>query len=263
MSITAINKLMKSEVKKTSFIFILALIAIAALAVRLIHLYGSPMETRDGIGYINFTRQWFEGGSAALPSFGRMKPPLLCYLGKMLMYCRLSAATALLTLNLACGVLMVIPAYLIGHTLYDDREAGLWLAGISAVMPPLVSMSCTRERECLYLFLMFWIVWSWIMAMKRRRESFFAALSGILSVLAVYCRYEAVEFLLFSAVALPVAGMFPHWQWKRAGRLLLSVGSGSLAMALLLAVLPGMPDIWQIFYNRIYGICLGTSLNPL
>ena len=234
-----------------------------ALALRLIHLYGSPMETRDGIGYINFTRQWFEQGGAALPSFGRMKPPLLCYLGKTLMYCRLSAAAALLTINLTCGVLMLLPAYLIGRTLYDDAEAGLWMAGFTAVMPPLVSMSCTRERECVYLFLMFWIVWLWIMTIKHRRERACAAISGVLAVIAVYCRYEAVELLMFTVAALPISALFPRWQWRRAGGVLLWAWAGVAVGALLMLALPGMPDIWQIFYSRIYGQCLGTSLNPL
>ena len=27
------------------------------------------METRDGIGYIQFTQRWFEEGTAALPAF--------------------------------------------------------------------------------------------------------------------------------------------------------------------------------------------------
>ena len=254
---------MTFESKRFSFPLIFVATLFFALAVRLIHLYGSPMETRDGIAYVNFTQQWFEQGSAALPSFGRMKPPLFCYLGKTLMFLHLSAATALLAINLACGVLMLIPAYWMGRTLYDDREAGLWFAGVTAVMPPLVAMSCTRERECMYLFLMFWIVLLWIWVIKRHREKLCAVLSGGVSVLAVYCRYEALELLLFSVAALPIIGLFPRWRWRRAAILLGAVLLGIAIGGLLMLVLPGMPNIWQIFYSRVYGQCLGTSFNPL
>ena len=179
------------------------------------------------------------------------------------MYCRMSAATALLSINMLCGVLMVVPAYLIGKTVYDDRKAGLWFAGFTAVMPPLVVFSCSRIREGLYLFFVFWIVWAWIMVEKRRRERVCAMLCGALSVAAVYCRYEAVELLVFAFVSLPIIGLFPKWQWRRAGWILLSFVCGTAAAVMALGLLPGLPSIVQIFYSRIYGICLGTSLNPL
>ena len=245
------------------FVGVLLFIALAALAIRLAHLYVCPMEKRDGIGYTFFTQQWFEQGDAALPSFGQMKPPLFCYLGRALMYCRMSAAAALLTINMVCGVLMVVPAYLIGNAIYDDRKAGLWFAGFTAVMPPLVHFSCFRLREGLYLFFVFWIVWAWIMVIKRRRENFCAALCGALSVAAIYCRYEAAELLVFAFVSLPIIGLFPNWQWRRAAWIWASVTCGIIAAMVMFWSLPGLPNIVQIFYNRIYGICLGTSFNPL
>ncbi|MCI5779189.1 MAG: glycosyltransferase family 39 protein [Lentisphaeria bacterium] len=243
---------------------ILPLLMLGALAVRLIYLAEAPMETRDGISYVNFTRQWFEMGQAAIPSFDRVPPPLFCYLGRGMMFLGLSAATALLTINMTCGVLLLIPAYLIGKSIYDDRSAGFRFAGFAAVMPPLVEFSCIRLRESLYLFLVFWVVSLWIMAIRsRRRGEWFAALCGALAVIAIYCRYEALELLAFVVLSLPVIGLFPHWQWRRAAVIALFVAGGVIVAAALMHVLPGMPDVLRVFYNRIYAQCLGTSLNPL
>ena len=179
------------------------------------------------------------------------------------MYCRMSAATALLTINMLCGVLMVIPAYLVANTIYNDRKAGLCFACVTAVMPPLVVFSCSRLREGLYLYLVFWFAWAWIMVVKHHRERYCAALCGALSVAAIYCRYEAVELLVFAFFSLPLLGLFPKWQWRRAAWIGSSVTCGIIAAVVILWLLPGLPGIIPIFYNRIYGICLGTSFNPL
>lgn len=242
---------------------ILLCIMLAALAIRLVHLYVCPMEDRDGIEYINFTQRWFEQGDAALPSFGNMKPPLFCYLGRTLMYFHASAETSLLVINMFCGVLMVVPAFLIGRTIYNDHKAGLWFAGLTAVMPPLVVFSCTRIREGLYLFFVFWFIWAWIMVVKRCREKFCATLCGVLSIFAVYCRYEAVELVVFAFLSLPIIGLFPNRQWRKTAWIWLCGTCGMIAAAAVLWLLPGLPSIIQIFHSRIYGICLGTSFNPL
>ena len=244
--------------------FILSILMLGALAVRLIYLAEAPMETRDGISYVNFTQRWFESGRAALPSFDRTSPPLFCYLGRGMMFLGLSASTALLTINMTCGVLLLIPAYLIGKHIYDDRNAGLWFAGFAAVMPPLVEFSCVRLRESLYLFLVFWIVSLWVMTIRCRcRGEWAAALCGASAVVATYCRYEALELLAFVALSLPIIGLFPKWQWRRATMIALAVAGGVIVAAAVMHWLPGMPDILRVFYNRIYAQCLGTSINPL
>ena len=233
----------------------LALLMLAALAVRLVHWHVYPMESRDGIYYVQFLQHWFEAGNDGLPAFGRMPPPLFCYLGRALMYCHVSAATALLSINMLCGVLTVVPAYLIGRTIYDDGRAGLWFAGFAAVMPPLVAFSCTRIRECLYLFCVFWFVWAWIMTVKHRRERVCALLCGAISVIAMHCRYEAAELFLFALGSLPIAGLFPNWRWRRCGVIALCVLFGAVVTVSVMRLLPGMPDIFQIFYSQLRVRC--------
>ena len=241
------------------WLFLLAL----AVACRIIFLIGNPIEPRDGISYVEFTQRWFELGEDGLPTMLQMAPPLFCYLGRSLMYCNLSASTALLAINFSCGVLLLIPAFLIGKNLYRSNSAGWWLAGFTAVMPPLVEFSCIRLREGLYLFFIFWLAYCWIMAVKQEKQAVYTALCGAFSLLAVYCRYEALELVVFTVCSLPFCALFPRWQWRRMWWSILWVWCGVILAALIVGNLPGMPDIWKIFYNRIYMQCLGTSLNPL
>ena len=239
------------------------LIITAAMILRVVYAVLHPIETRDGIWYINFTQKWFEAGDAALPVYETMSPPLYCYLGKNLMYCGLSAAEALLYINMICGILLLIPAYLIGRYIYNDRNAGLWFAAFAAVMPPLVEYSCVRLREGLYLFLLFWIVCLWIMALKRINWKLNAFIGGCLCIPALYCRYEAWEMFPFMLLGLPLVMLFPNWKWKEALGSAGFVLLGIVVAGVIFYFLPGMPNIFNILFNRIFAQCLGTSLNPL
>ena len=243
---------------------ILGLLMLFALVVRLVYLYLNPMETRDGIYYIRFTQGWFERGAAALPSFARMPPPLYCYMGKMLMYLGLGASQALLLINLFFGVATLVPAYFVGKTIYDDRKAGLWFASFTAVLPPLVTYSCTRTRECIYLFFLFWIAALWIIAIRTKwRPWLCSALCGAMVSIAMHCRYEAFELLPFVVIGLPASVLIPSRQWKKSLLVLSGAITGVLIALAVMMLLPGMPNIVRIFYNQVYAQCLGTSLNPL
>lgn len=221
------------------------------------------METRDGIGYILFTQQWFEEGGAALPDFLQTQPPLFCYLSRALMFTGLSAAAATQLINLTAGTLLLIPVYLTGKTLFDDKHAGLWLGTFAAVMPPLVKYSCERLREGLYFFFAFWIICVWLYAVKQIRPALNAFLCGMLAVLSLLCRYEALELLVFCGITLPAAAFFPHFAWKKALKTGSMFALGALLGIIAIRLLPGMPDIFTIFMNRIWSQCLGTSINPV
>ena len=249
--------------KKHSTRAVLGLLMVLALAVRLVYLHLNPLVSRDGIHYILFTREWFAHGSAALPSFARMPPPLFCYLGRALMYLGIDAACGLGIINMFFGVATLIPAYLIGRTLYDDRKAGLWLAAFAAVAPPLVTFSCLKERECLYVFMLFWVVWLWTMVVREKQQMRSATGCGAAVIIAMYCRYEAIELLPFAILGLPLSVLIPSRQWKRSLQVLGCAAGGAVCALVVMLLLPGMPNIIRIFYNQFYAQCLGTSLNPL
>jgi membrane protein len=234
-----------------------------ALAVRLFYCWSHPMETRDGIGYIQFTQRWFEEGTAALPAFLQTQPPLFCYLSRALMFIGLSAEAATQLVNLSAGTLLLIPVYFAGKLLFNDKRAGLWLGALSAVMPTLVKYSCERLREGLYFFFAFWVICFWLHAVKQSRPMQNAFLCGLCAVLSLLCRYEALELLVFCGIGLPAAIFFPDRAWKNALKAGFVFVLGALLGVAVIRLLPGMPDILTIFVNRIWSQCLGTSINPV
>ena len=242
---------------------VLALLMLFALAVRLIYLWGHPLESRDGIGYIRFVQDWYERGAAALPDFLSTKPPLFCYLSRSLMYLGVDVQSATLAVSLAAGVLVLIPIYISGRALWKERAAAVWLCALASVLPVFVRYSCLRLREGLYLLSTFSVVCAWILAMKRIHMFRSAAVCGFLAVIALLCRYEAAELLFCGALTLPFAALFPGWRWKAAGRMVLAYGAGVVFGIALILMLPGMPNMWAIYFNRVWSHCLGTFINPL
>lgn len=242
---------------------ILATLMLFALGIRLIRLWGHPLEFRDGLYYIQFTQEWFDRGAAALPEYLSIKPPLYCYLSRALMYLGFTASAATLTVSLVSGVLLLIPVYITGRVLWKERSAAVWLTLFASGMPVLVRYSCTRLREGLYLFFTFSAVCAWILAIRKIHPLRGAACCAFLSMLNLMCRYEAAEILVTAAVTLPVAALLPAWRWKEAGKVVLALGCGVLAGAAVMAFLPGMPNLLVIYFSRIYMQCLGTLINPL
>jgi len=221
------------------------------------------METRDGIGYIQFIQRWFDEGPAFFSAYLHIQPPLFCYLSRALMFSGLSAETATLLVNLTAGTLSLVPIYLTGKVLFRDKNAGLWLCALAAVMPTLVKYSCERLREGLFFFFAFWIICVWFYAIKRIHLTLNSFCCGMIATLSLLCRYEALELLLFCGISLPVAVFFPNSDWKTALRAELTFAVGVLFGVILIRILPGMPDILFIFINRIWSQCLGFSINPV
>ena len=241
----------------------LLLVLLVAAIVRGIYLFNHPLETRDGILYIEFIRDWFARGDAAIPEFLQTQPPLYCYLSRILMYCNLSAEASSLSVNFAAGILLIIPIYFSGKLLFGGKKPGLQLALLAAVMPVLIKYSCIRLREGLYFFFLF-VTFNFLLhTLWGKRESICAFLCGLFATTALLARYEALEMLLFCGGGIFLCGFFPQVRWKK---ILLLTGIfllGVLAGIAVIKLLPGLPDITIIFINRIKAQWLGTSLNPI
>ena len=179
------------------------------------------------------------------------------------MYLGFSAESATLTVTLAAGVVLLIPVYVAGRALWKERAAAAWLCVLVAVMPVFVRYSCQRLREGLYLLFAMATVCAWLLAMKRIHMLRSAGVCGFLAVVNLLCRYEAAELLVVGALTLPFAALFPGWRWKLTGRMVLAFWGGVLCGAAVVFVLPGMPNIWAIYFNRVYMHCLGRFSNLL
>ena len=243
-------------------VFDILVICLAALAVRIGYLSLHPMESRDGILYTNFVRQWFLLGDAAIPDYTRIPPPLYCYTSRLLMYFGITAEIATILVSMVSGVLLFIPLYFAGRIFWGRRGA-FWCGILGTVFPPLVRFSCSRLREGVYYLFVFSAFAFFFYAAKRIRPALNYALCGAMCVLAIFSRYEAFELLLVVPAGIMLCSFFSEKSLKSTLVNLLSFGAAVVLTSLLLNYLPGMPDIITIFWNRIYLQCLGTFINPV
>ena len=236
---------------------------LVGFAARWIYICTHPMESRDGITYIEFIRDWYARGDAAIPDFLQTQPPLFCYLSRALMFCGLSAEAGSLTVNFVAGILLIIPVYFSGKLLFGGKKPGLFLALLAAVMPVLVKYSCVRLREGLYFFFLFTTLNFLLHVLWGKKELICAFLCGLFATTALLVRYEALEMLVFCGAGIFLCRFFPKPEWKKILFVLLLFLAGIAAGIAVIKLLPGMPDITAIFINRIKVQCFGTSLNPI
>jgi len=102
-----------------------------------------------------------------------------------------------------------------------------------------------------------------ILAIRKIHMLRSAAACAFLAILNLMCRYEAAEIFAVAAVTLPIAAFFQGGRWKMAARTLFAFLIGTLLGAAVVVALPGMPNMFAIYFSRIYLQCLGTSINPL
>lgn len=240
----------------------LALISLFALVVRLGYLWSHPMESRDGIGYMKFVKEWFLLGDAAIPDYTRIPPPLYCYTSKLLMHCGSSVESATLLVSMASGILLLTPLYFSGRIFWGRRGA-FWCGTFAAVFPPLVRFSCVRLREGIYYLFVFAAFTFFLYAAKRIKPVLNSGLCAAACVFAIYSRYEAFELFFIAPMGIAICSFFPEKRWKATFVNLLAFAVAGTAALFLLNHAPGMPDIITIFWNRIYLQCLGTFINPV
>lgn len=229
----------------------LLLIIIGALALRINYANTHPLETRDGIQYMEFCREWFEKADAALPYEMQGKPLLYQYTVRSLMFLNISVEEAALGLNLFVGALLLLPVYFSGKVLFEDSKAALGIVLLAAVMPPLVEYSAVRLRETFYFFFTAWSICFWLFSINgSKHRQIWTAFCGAAVCLATMCRFEGGELAIFCGVSLPVSEFFRRSGWMRsifAGGLF---AGGFAICALLLFLLPGMPNFILIYLQQ-------------
>ncbi|MCQ2379555.1 MAG: acyltransferase family protein [Victivallaceae bacterium] len=243
---------MKPPVAKTICRFLdVTMIAALAGAVRWFYAIHNPVESTDGITYMQMLRQSLTAGSD-VSAIGR--PSLYFYLTRLLYDAGMSVENAALAINLVAGSLLVIPVYLAGRALWRRHFPGLAAALFCAVMPKLVKYSCVRLRDGLYLFFVGWTIAFWSLAVRSERRwtgSAFSFLCGFAMAAGCMCRYEMLEFLPWVSLTLPVVALLARRDWR--GMLLYPVAalSGFVFGIAGFSLLPGMPPVWHSYLDRL------------
>lgn len=230
--------------------FGLAAVVFAAFLLRLAYAEINPMLTRDGIGYLEFCRNWRLAGDAALPFEMQGKPLLFQYLICVLMQYGLTAETAAQWINLIAGTLLVIPVYLAANVLFGRKPEAFCAAIFAAVMPPMVKYSVECLREGLYLFFSAWCLFALFQVLKKKGGPW-SFVCGIFVLLAMMCRFEALELVVICGIAIPVGVFFPEKKWQCAGTATLLFAAGIATACMLFLLLPGMPSPCEIYLNRL------------
>ena len=243
-------------------LFWLALIIILAIALRLFFLVSHPLETRDGLSYIEQTRQLFVDGEMQKQDPYLQAPPVMyCYFSKSLMHLGLTAEQSTLLVNFLAGIMLLIPIWLSGKVLFNgDKREALFLTLLAAVFPKLVKYSCERLREGLFLFFSAWTFYLLFYVMLRRKNTGVAAVfCGMSALLAMTCRYEALELVFFCFGSITIGVFMNEKKVLPPIKCALLFLFGLVIGFTFLNILPGFPNLIPTYLGRLrdlYYVCI-------
>ena len=176
----------------------LFLLVIIALIPRIIVFLQPQIITLDGTLYIKMAKLFSEGEYAGAPgSYFSLYPFLIFLVQKFIGDWELSGQLISITL----GTLTVIPVFLLGRSLYDEKIG--WLSAIFYItLPNLLKFDSQVIRDpVLWFFILFtvWLVWEG----KRKNRPIFFALASLSAGLGALTRVEG--FILLAVLTFYVA----------------------------------------------------------
>ena len=182
----------------------LALFGIVCLAtVMRVNAYrDDPALSRDGFLYLMQTEDILNG---KIKKNGQ--PQLYQWLvAQNIRLTGWSTEVAAVSVNIAAGVLGIIPIWLLARHLFVSLIPA-FLAAVGMVFwPPLVKISIEAQRESCYLLAFCWLLY-WLF--RHNQQSWFSAvLGGALLAVGTHFRWEMLEFI-------PIIGAMWGWQWFR------------------------------------------------
>jgi len=176
----------------------LFLLVIIALIPRIIVFLQPQIITIDGTLYIKMAKLFSEGKYAGAPgSYFSLYPFLIFLVQKFIGDWELSGQLISITL----GTLTVIPVFLLGRSLYDEKIG--WLSAIFYItLPNLLKFDSQVIRDpVLWFFILFtvWLVWEG----NRKNRPIFFALASLSAGLGALTRVEG--FILLAVLTFYVA----------------------------------------------------------
>jgi len=176
----------------------LFLLVIIALIPRIIVFLQPQIITLDGTLYIKMAKLFSEGNYGGTPgSYFSLYPFLIFLVQKVIGDWELSGQLISITL----GTLTVIPVFLLGRGLYDEKIG--WLSAIFYItLPNLLKFDSQVIRDpTLWFFVLFttWLVWEG----NKKKQSIFFALASLSAGLGALTRVEG--FIVWGALGFYIA----------------------------------------------------------
>lgn len=198
------------------------LVLVLAACVRALVLLVLPyVITTDGVRYVARAEQLAAGdwATAFAGADFNLFPLLMAWVHTLLSRAvPLTFEQAGLALNVVCGIVLIYYAYTIAEQ-YFGREAALVAGVYLALLPELVSVSCSVVREAPYLCVLLAACYLVLSAVREhdvgRWNVWRLSGAGALFVIAALLRLEALGILLCAGLTVCVAHLDAGW---RAGR---------------------------------------------
>lgn len=192
----------KKTTKKIQWnsMLIYAAIYTVALAARLLKMGLDPMLQRDSALYLILAEKWHETGNYCQAiETGTIVPPLPLFAIVKAMDLGLDSEIAGRSTALFLGAMIPVLGYIISYKIIHKTELSLICAILLILHPTLISYSIQPLRENFYLFFIGLSIIAVTNGIRTKRMEDWCT-SGTLTAFAVFCRYEAAEFLIFFPV---------------------------------------------------------------
>ena len=211
------NSLTTKHRRYRALLCISLLIYATALLVRAVKITLDPALARDAGVYLSWVEHWIETDDYFYSFFGRvgLVPPLSLWMIKTLTLTGLPTEIAGRSISMFLGSLVPVVGFFFTWRVCRNIRIALLAALVLILHPNLVEYSCQPLRESCYAFFNCFLLFMFIEAVRKSTVYNWAA-CGIALSLTAYCRFEALEFMLFVPLILAALCWFRKMKWKEA-----------------------------------------------
>ena len=189
---------------------LLAIVTLAALAIRLYLTFTSYCISGDGVAYVGIARNLAAGNTAK--ALASVFPPLYPWLISIVHQVVPDWEIAGQLISSLLGAAAVVPVYYLVREVFGRRDLAAGAAILTAIHPDLSQYSASVRTEAGYITMIVTAVLLMLMAIRRRRLWWFAG-AGLLCGIAYWYRTEAIGMPVVSAGFL-ILGALIWREWK-------------------------------------------------
>ena len=189
---------------------LLAIVTLAALAIRLYLTFTSYCISGDGVAYVGIARNLAAGNTAK--ALASVFPPLYPWLISIVHHVVPDWEIAGQLISSLLGAAAVVPVYYLVREVFGRRDLAAGAAILTAIHPDLSQYSASVRTEAGYITMIVTAVLLMLMAIRRRRLWWFAG-AGLLCGIAYWYRTEAIGMPVVSAGFL-ILGALIWREWN-------------------------------------------------